>query len=86
MPYEDWDSGFQDVWKNIPGTQALEDWEIGHAEALYEVGFTYDAIQLEAMGYSENDVAAIREEFFDYLGIDEADFEWEGWREAMGYE
>lgn len=86
MPYEDWDSGFQDVFENTPGTQALEDWEVGHVEALFEVGFTYDAIELEAMGYSEDDVSAIRDEFFDYLGIDEADFDWDGWREAMGYD
>lgn len=86
MPYEDWDSGFQDVFESTPGTQALEDWEQGHVEALFEVGFTYDAIELEAMGYSEDDVSAIRDEFFDYLGIDEADFDWDGWREAMGYD
>lgn len=86
MPYEDWDTGFQDVYESTPGTQYLEDWETGHVETLFETGFTMDAIELESLGYTEDDVQAIRDEFFDYLGIDRDDFDWEGWREAMGYE
>lgn len=86
MPYQDWDSGFQDAFENTPGTSDLEDWEVSHVEALYEAGFTHDAFEYEAMGLSEDDVEAIRQEFFDYLGIDAEDFDWDGWREAMGYE
>ena len=86
MPYEDWSDEFQDNYENIPGIADLEPWEERHVEALYEAGFTHDAFELEAMGLSEDEVQAIRDEFFDYLGIDAADFDWEGWREAMGYE
>lgn len=86
MPSNDWDGSFQALFDDIPGTGYLEDHEVGHVEALFEAGFTHTAAEYEAMGFSEDDVQAIREEFFDYLGIDEADFDWEGWREAMGYE
>lgn len=86
MAWDDWSDAFLDVYEATPGIADLEDWETGHVEALYEAGFTHSAEEYEAMGLSEDDVAAIREEFFDYLGIDESDFDWEGWREAMGYE
>lgn len=86
MPYGDWDSGFQEAFENTPGTQDLESWEVSHVEALYETGFMQSWEEAEANGYSEDDIQAIREEFFDYLGIDAADFDWDGWREAMGYE
>lgn len=62
------------------------DFNAGYAEALFEVGFTMHSTELEAAGYSEDEVQAIREAFFDYIGIDESDFDWADWREAMGYE
>lgn len=86
MAFSDWDDSFQDVYDAIPGTGYLEDYETSHVEALFEAGFTHTGAEYEAMGFSEDDVQAIRDEFFDYLGIDAADFDWEGWREAMGYE
>lgn len=86
MAYGDWDDSFQDVFDSVPGTGYLEDSETGHVEALFEAGFMHDAAEYEAMGFSEDAVQAIRDEFFEYLGIDAADFDWEGWREAMGYE
>jgi hypothetical protein len=86
MPYEEWESPFQDVYEGIPGTGYLDDTESNYAEALYETGFMHDSDWYEANGYSEDDIQAIREEFFDFMGIDAADFDWEGWREAMGYE
>lgn len=86
MPSNDWDDSFQELFDEIPGTGYLEDFEVSHVEALFEAGFTHSAAEYEAMGFTEDDVQAIREEFFDYMGIDAADFDWEGWREAMGYE
>ncbi|HVH71543.1 MAG TPA: hypothetical protein VNB49_10585 [Candidatus Dormibacteraeota bacterium] len=86
MSFEDWDDQFQDFYDHIPGTGYLDADEQRTAEALFETGFTLHAEDYEAMGLTEDQVDAIREEFFDYLGIDEADFDWEGWREAMGYE
>jgi hypothetical protein len=86
MAYEDWSDEFQEVFDDTPGTADLEDWEVSHVEALFEAGFTHDAFEYEAMGLTEDEVSAIRAEFFDYLGLEEYDFDWEGWREAMGYE
>lgn len=89
MAYDDWQSSFQELYDDVPGmaTAYNEDstFDPGRAEALFEVGFTMHADELEANGYSQNDVNAIREEFFDYMGIDERDFDWQDWREAMGY-
>ncbi len=86
MAYDDWDAGHQDFFEDLPGVPYLDDEQRDYAETLYDVAFTHTAEELEAMGYSMDDVGAIREEFFDSLGIDAADFDWEGWREAMGYE
>lgn len=86
MAYDDWDSSFQDFFDEIPGTDFLEDYEVGHVEALYEAGFTHTSEEYDAMGLDPDAVQAIREEFFEYMGIDEYQFDWEGWREAMGYE
>lgn len=90
MSYDDWDAPFQDFFDEIPelaySEEYNEDFDISHAEALFEIGFTMHSDELEAAGYSPDDVAAIREEFFDYMGIDEYEFDWEGWREAMGYD
>jgi hypothetical protein len=90
VAYDDWEGSFQGLYDDVPGMAtaytADEHFDSGYAEALFEVGFTMHANELEASGYSEDDVRAIREEFFDYMGIDEGDFDWEEWREAMGYE
>lgn len=86
MAYEEWSDEFQDLWDHTPGTDALESFEEGHAETLFEAGFTHSWDELESMGMTPEDIYAIREEFFDYMGLEEADFDWEGWREAMGYD
>lgn len=90
MAYDDWDESFRELYDGVPGMfEAYEvdtNFDAGYAESLFEVGFTMHASELEAAGYSPDDVQAIREEFFDYMGIDEGDFDWQDWREAMGYE
>ena len=90
MSYDDWESSFQDIYDDVPGMAtaqtADETFDNSYAEALFDVGFTMHSDELEARGYSEDDVQAIREEFFDYMGIDESQFDWQDWREAMGYE
>jgi hypothetical protein len=90
MAYDDWDEPFRELYDDVPGMAVAYDhdtqFDSGYAEALFEVGFTMHANELEAAGYSEDDVRAIREEFFDYMGIDEGQFDWADWREAMGYE
>jgi hypothetical protein len=90
MSYDDWDSSFREVYDNTPGmTEAYDEdytFDTDYAESLFEVAFTMHAAELDAAGYSPDDVQAIRNEFFDYMGIDMADFDWSGWREAMGYD
>lgn len=86
MAYDDWDSQFQDFFDEIPGTDYLDDQEESIVEALFEAGFTHTAEEYEAMGMSEDEVQAIRDEFFEYMGLEDYEFDWEGWREAMGYE
>jgi hypothetical protein len=90
MAYDDWAESFRDVYDDVPGMATAynndPDFDSGYAEALFEVGFTMHSDELTAAGYSEDQVQAIREEFFDYMGIDESDFDWQEWREAMGYE
>jgi hypothetical protein len=85
VPYEDWSSGFRELYNETPGTQYVETWEARHVEALFEAGFTYHASEYEAQGLTEDDVHAIREEFFEYMGLAEENFDWDDWREAMGY-
>lgn len=86
MAHGDWSDKWEDVWESTPGTEALEPWEQRHVETLFETGFTLHADEYDALGLSESDVKAVREEFFDYMGLDTSDFDWDGWREAMGYE
>jgi hypothetical protein len=86
MAYGDWDNAFQENYDHIPGTDHIEPDLEAYAELLYEQGFTHSADELDRLGISEDDVQFARDEFFDFLGIDQADFDWEGWREAMGYE
>lgn len=90
MAYDDWDEPFREVYDDIPGMATAyehdDNFDPSYAESLFEVGFTMHSDELEAAGYSQDEVQAIREEFFDYIGIDEADFDWQDWREAMGYE
>jgi len=86
MAYEDWDSQFQEVFDNTPGADYLSSEESSYAEALFDAGFTHTSAEYDEMGMSEDEVQAIRDEFFDFMGIDAESFDWEGWREAMGYE
>ena len=90
MAYDDWEGPFRELYDSVPGMATAYEtdthFDPGYAEALFEVGFTMHADELTAAGYSEDDVSAIREEFFDYMGIDDRDFDWQEWREVMGYD
>ena len=86
MPYSDWSDSFQELFDATPGTDALEDHEQGYAEDVFDLAFGYTSAEYDAMGYSPDQVDDFRQEFFDYMGMDERDFDWEGWREALGYE
>jgi hypothetical protein len=80
FPYEDYgpyyennvDAGF-DMFDRLPGTEYLTEDERSEAFELFYNGY------VDGDGHS-------RDEFLDYMGMEEADFPWEDWREWMGYE
>lgn len=86
MAYEDWADDFQELFDSTPGADYLSSEQEFIAESLFEVAFTMHSDELEALGYSPDDVQSMRDEYFDIMGIDASDFDWEEWREAMGYE
>lgn len=56
--------------------------ELDYAEYMFEEGFMHFHGEL-----SPSDIEFAREEFFEMIGEEFAEyFDWEGWREAMGYE
>lgn len=80
MAYSDWTPEFQDLWDSIPVEWgSLDDQQYDWAELLYEEGFQRYHDESDQIGWA-------RQEFFDFLGIDDDYFDWDGWREAMGYE
>jgi len=78
----------QEHFWEVRGTEYLEeDPELmAEAEWYYAIGFGYTADEYDAMGIDPDIVMAAREDFFDLMGLDEDDFDWAGWREAMGYD
>jgi len=92
MSYDDWESAFRELYDDIPGMQTAyehdTDFDAGYAEALFEAGFTKHASELEAEGLSQDAVNAIRAEFFEYMGLGDygENFDWQEWREVMGYQ
>jgi hypothetical protein len=79
FPYEDYseyydnnaDAGF-DMFERLPGVEFLDEDERAIAFALFYANFVEDQHH--------------REDFFDYMNMDDRDFPWEEWREWMGYE
>jgi hypothetical protein len=70
----------------LPGTDFFQSAEESrNAEYLYAVGFGYTADEYDAMGLDPDTVHEMREQFFDFMGMEWDDFDWDGWREAMGY-
>jgi hypothetical protein len=82
VPYEDWTPEFQDMWHELPVDMSeLEPGQQQYAEYMFEEGFMHYAGEQDPA-----DTQFAREEFFYELGIDEEEYDWAGWREAMGYE
>lgn len=81
VAYDNWDPDFQDVWENTPGTSDLYGYQLHRAEEAFEDGFMHHRGE---QPFSVTQSA--REEFFDIIGYDEEFFDWDGWREAMGYD
>lgn len=86
MAYDDWPEEFQEVWDNLEVTDAFEGMDSGqieYAEFMFEEGWmTYEDEKSHG-----SDIEFAREEFWDLVGLEyEEYFDWEGWREAMGYD
>lgn len=82
VAYEDWTPEFQELWDEMPVDWAeMPGPEYDMAEYMFEEGFMH--YHGEA---SYADISFARESFFDLIGYDEDYFDWDGWREAMGYE
>jgi hypothetical protein len=85
VAYDDWPEEFQEVWDNLERTDAFEGKsasQVEYAEYMFEEGFMHYAGEQSPM-----DTEFARDEFFDLIGLEyEEYFDWEGWREAMGYD
>jgi hypothetical protein len=53
---------------------------------MFAVGFGYTEEEYERMGIDPDAVHAARQEWFDFMGLEEDDFDWDAWKEAMGYD
>lgn len=84
--YEDWSEDMQNLWDNTSGTEYIDGWEQSYAQELFDLGFGHSASEYDALSISPEDVWAAREEFFDYMGMADDQFDWAEWREMMGYE
>jgi hypothetical protein len=85
--YDEWNRDFQDLWDEIPGTGYFEnDFETSYAMELFDRGFGHSADEYDALGITPDDVHAAREEFFTFMDMDEDQFDWQEWKEIMGYE
>jgi hypothetical protein len=77
----------RDFFGQVPGTDFLDTpADERMAESLFAVGFGYTAAEYDDMGIDPETVSQAREDFFDFMGLEYDDFDWAGWREAMGYE
>lgn len=71
--------GLLDAFFNTPGVSELGPSENETAADLFRTGFQDRGIDPETRREA-------REAYFDYMGVDNGDFDWSGWREEMGYE
>lgn len=81
MAYEEWMPEFQELWESTPGVSELQGTDLELAEYFFEEGFMHYSGE-----QSFEDTSFAREQFFDLIGYDEEYFDWDGWREAMGYD
>ena len=76
----------RDNFWEIPGTEYLDEAGLTEeAEWYYAIGFGFHADEYDAMGLDPDIVTAAREDFFDLMGLEWDDFDWDAWRDEMGY-
>lgn len=68
-----------DVWDHVPGIDYLNDAETESAFYFFNEGWMSNDNDYE-------DRKLAREYFFEYMNMNDGDFPWEAWAEAMGYE
>lgn len=76
MAYDDWDREQQDFFDDLPVVSFLTPDELDQARDIFEDAFLTHGI---------NESWDAREEWWDFTGMDPQDFDWDGWREMMGY-
>jgi hypothetical protein len=90
FPLDPWDSlspERQAPFWEAPGADYLEPgYETNYAETLYATGFGFTADEYDRMGLDPDAVHNAREQYFDFMGMEWDDFDWDAWREAMGYD
>lgn len=77
----------QELFESIPGVDYFEsDDEQSIAESFFAIGWGFKASEYESMGIDKYSVEAARQEFLDWMQLDEDSFPWDEWREIMGYD
>lgn len=84
MSYRDWSqedyenfsqAAEQYIFNELDGLQELNDEQYSEAQTLFEAGW------LTFGEYSKDELDAIRDEFYDLMGIQEQDFDWQEYRD-----
>jgi hypothetical protein len=70
-----YDQAFESIYNNIEGVLGLNDEQQDTAEELFAAGW------LTFGEYSPEQLDAIRDEFYDLVGINEDQFDWVEYRE-----
>jgi hypothetical protein len=90
VSYEDWSQEHRDLFDYTTETYAedlrFDSMAREYMEDLYERGFTVYSADYDTYGLTPAEVELAREEYFDYLEMTEDDFDWDAWRDAMGYD
>jgi hypothetical protein len=71
--------GVWDIFFNTPGVSELGPSEEQIAREYYERGFIDRGVDPQTRREA-------REDYLNYMGVDDSQFDWSGWREEMGYE
>jgi hypothetical protein len=85
-PFENLPPALQDIFWSTPGADYLEPgYQTNEAQAFFAIGFGYTGEQYERMGLEETTVGNARRDYMDLMGMLWRDFDWDAWRDAMGY-
>lgn len=85
-PFPSLPEGLQDNFWEISGTEHLAEAGLTEdAQWYYAIGFGYHAEDYESMGIDKELVTAAREDFFNLMGLEWENFDWDAWRDEMGY-